>query len=52
MSPVATLAAGAKAEWRITVRSLSAEDARTRWEMTSDRFKSPVTETESTYLFR
>jgi uncharacterized repeat protein (TIGR01451 family) len=51
MSPVATLAPGAKAEWRITVRAAKAEDARSRWEMTSEQFKTPVTETESTYLF-
>lgn len=51
MSPVATLAPGAKAEWRLTVRAAKAEDARSRWEMTSEQFKTAVTETESTYLF-
>jgi uncharacterized repeat protein (TIGR01451 family) len=51
MSPVPTLAAGAKAEWRITVRAVKAEDARSRWEMTSEQFKTPVIETESTFLF-
>jgi uncharacterized repeat protein (TIGR01451 family) len=52
LSPVAALAPGAKAEWRITVRAASAEDARSRWELTSAQFKAPVMETESTYLFR
>ena len=52
LSPVASLAPGAKAEWRVTVRAASAEDARTRWELTSEQFKAPVIETESTYQFR
>ena len=51
MAPVATLAAGAKAEWRVTVRAKSRQDARSRWELSSDQFKVPVIETESTNLY-
>jgi uncharacterized repeat protein (TIGR01451 family) len=51
MSPLAKLAPGAKAEWRIVVKAKSAADARSRWEMTSDQFKVPVIETESSNLY-
>lgn len=51
MSPVAKLAPGAKAEWRIVVKAKSAADARSRWEMTSDQFKAPIIETESSNLY-
>ncbi len=51
MSRVASLAPGAKAEWRVVVRAKSAQDARSRWEMTSDQFKTPVIETESSNLY-
>jgi uncharacterized repeat protein (TIGR01451 family) len=51
MSAVASLAPGAKAEWRIVVKAKSAQDARSRWEMTSDQFKVPVIETESSNLY-
>lgn len=51
MSPVSTLAAGAKAEWRVVVRAKAKQDARSRWEMTSDQFKAPIIETESTNLY-
>ena len=46
-----SLAPGAKAEWRVVVRAKSAQDARSRWEMTSDQFKTPVIETESSNLY-
>jgi uncharacterized repeat protein (TIGR01451 family) len=51
MSSIAKLAPGASAEWRIVVRAKSAADARSRWEMTSDQFKAPVIETESSNLY-
>lgn len=51
MAPVANLAPGAKAEWRVIVKARSAQDARSRWEMTSDQFKVPVIETESSNLY-
>jgi uncharacterized repeat protein (TIGR01451 family) len=51
MSAAPSLAAGAKAEWRIVVRAKSRQDARSRWEMTSDEFKTPIIETESTNVY-
>lgn len=51
MSPVAKLAPGAKAEWRVVIKAKSVSDARSRWEMTSDQFKVPVIETESSNLY-
>lgn len=51
MAPVASLAPGARAEWRIVVKAKSAADARSRWEMTTDQFKVPVVETESSNLY-
>jgi uncharacterized repeat protein (TIGR01451 family) len=51
MAPLATLAPGAKAEWRVTVRAKSAADARSRWELSSDQFKAPIVENESTTLY-
>ncbi|MCX5652069.1 MAG: hypothetical protein NTU45_11865 [Planctomycetota bacterium] len=51
MSPIARLAPGAKAEWRVVVKAKSAADARSRWEMTSDQFKLPIIETESSNLY-
>jgi uncharacterized repeat protein (TIGR01451 family) len=52
IAPLGTLAPGARAEWRIVVRAKSAADARSRWEMTSEQFKVPVVETESSNLYR
>jgi len=51
MAPIASLVAGAKAEWRVVVRAKSRQDARSRWELSSDQFKVPVLETESTNLY-
>ena len=51
IAPLVSLAPGARAEWRITVKASSVADARSRWEMTSDQFKNPITETESTNLY-
>jgi uncharacterized repeat protein (TIGR01451 family) len=50
-SPVGTLAVGAQASWRITVRADAAGDVRFRLEMTSDNLTSPVIETEATNLY-
>ena len=52
LQPVEKLDPGAKAEWRITVKAKSPADSRSRWEMTSDRFRTPVVETESTTLYQ
>jgi hypothetical protein len=51
MTSLASLAPGAKAEWRIVVKAKSAQDARSRWEMTSDQFRTPIIETESSNLY-
>lgn len=51
MSSVSSLAPGARAEWRIVVKAKSAQDARSRWEMTSDQFRVPIIETESSNLY-
>ena len=50
-APVASLAPGARAEWKVIARAKGAADARSRWEMTSEQFRAPVIETESTNLY-
>ncbi|MBL4808513.1 MAG: DUF11 domain-containing protein [Phycisphaerales bacterium] len=50
-SPLGTLAVGADASWRITVRADASGDVRFRLEMTSDNLTSPVIETEATNLY-
>jgi len=50
-SPVGTLAVGAQASWRITVRADGSGDVRFGLEMTSDNLTSPVIETEATNLY-
>jgi uncharacterized repeat protein (TIGR01451 family) len=52
MAAVPSLAAKAKAEWRIVVRAKAEGDVRSRWSLTSDQFKTPVEETESTNLYK
>lgn len=47
-APLPTLAAGAKAEWRITVRADAAGSVRFSTSMTSDQLTRPVEETEAT----
>ncbi len=47
-APLPTLAAGAKAEWRITVRANAAGSVRFSTSMTSDQLTRPVEETEAT----
>jgi hypothetical protein len=51
-APLATLAPGAKAEWRITAKALAPADHRLTVNMTSDLRKRPVMETESTTLYK
>ncbi|MEM7622362.1 MAG: hypothetical protein AAF235_04085 [Planctomycetota bacterium] len=51
-APLPTLAPGARAEFRITIRALEEEDSRLSVEMTSDQFTRPIRETESTNLYR
>jgi uncharacterized repeat protein (TIGR01451 family) len=51
ISPVGKLAPGANAQWRIVVKAKGVADARSRWELTSDQFKSPIIETESSNLY-
>lgn len=50
-NPVASLAAGAQATWRVTVRANAAGNVRFALQMTSDEFTEPVRETEATNLY-
>ncbi len=50
-APLPSLAAGAAAEWRVTVRAESVGDVRFATEMNSDNLTSPVRETEATNLY-
>jgi uncharacterized repeat protein (TIGR01451 family) len=52
MAPVPTLASRARAEWRVVVRAKGEGDVRSKWDLTSDQFKTPITETESTNLYK
>jgi uncharacterized repeat protein (TIGR01451 family) len=52
IAPIATLAPGARAEWKIVAKAKSAADARSRWELSSDQFRSAISETESTTLYQ
>jgi len=52
MAAVPSVAAGAAAEWRIVVRAKGVADARSRWSLTSDQFKDPIVENESTNLYQ
>lgn len=51
LKSVASIAAGKKADWRITVKAVKAGDARFKVSMTSDQLTSPVDETEATYFY-
>ncbi len=51
-APLASLAPGARAEWRVVVRAADEGDVRFAVEMTSDELTSPVRETEATNLYR
>ncbi|MBA4039265.1 MAG: hypothetical protein C0468_02875 [Planctomyces sp.] len=51
-APLASLAPGAKAAWRITVKAANPGDVRFKIIMTSDQFTTPVEETEATNLYR
>jgi len=50
--PLATLAAGEKAEWRVEVRAVSEGDVRIKVAMTSSQLSRPVEETEATTFFK
>ncbi len=50
--PLATLAPGAKAEWRVVIRAVEAGDSRFAVEMNTDQLQRPVNETEATNLYR
>ena len=50
-SPLATLAPGDEAEWRVTVRAARAGDVRFKVSMTSRMLTRPVEETESTTFY-
>lgn len=49
--PLAELAAGGKAQWTIVVKATAVEDARSRWELSCERLKTPVVRTESTNIY-
>lgn len=51
-APLASLAPGAVAEWRVVVRADTEGDVRFGVEMNSDNLTRPVNETESTYQYR
>lgn len=51
-APLASLAAGGKATWTVTVKSVKEGDVRFKAVMTSDNRERPVTETESTYFYK
>ncbi|MBK7406508.1 MAG: DUF11 domain-containing protein [Phycisphaerales bacterium] len=51
-APLAALPPKARAEFRITVKANAAGDVRFKTSMTSDQFKNPVEETESTNLYK
>ena len=50
-APLPSLAPGAKAEWRLVVRGVTAADARLKVIMNTDQTTSPVEETESTHVY-
>ncbi|MBL0921201.1 MAG: DUF11 domain-containing protein [Phycisphaerales bacterium] len=51
-APIASLAPGAKAEFRVVVRAVKVGDTRFRTIMTSDQLTRPVEETESTNIYQ
>lgn len=52
MAAVPSVPAKGKAVWRIVVRAKAEGDVRSKWSLTSDQFKSPIEETESTNLYK
>jgi uncharacterized repeat protein (TIGR01451 family) len=50
-APLPTLAPKAKAVFTVTVKGVTAGDARFRVELTSDQIETPVNETESTHIY-
>jgi uncharacterized repeat protein (TIGR01451 family) len=51
-APLASLAAGGKATWVVTVKAVKEGDVRFKAVMASDNRERPVTETESTYFYK
>lgn len=51
-APLPSLAAKAKAEWRVVVRANAPKDVRTRALVTSDQLSVPLEKLESTNLYR
>lgn len=52
MAPLASLAAGAKAEWKVVVKAVNQGDIRFAVQMTSDNITRPVNETEATNFYK
>jgi uncharacterized repeat protein (TIGR01451 family) len=52
MQPLAELAPGARASWKVRVKALTAGDVRFKVSMTSDQTTRPVQETEATYIYQ
>jgi len=50
--PLASLAPGQEAEWRLITRATGEADSRLSVEVSSERFEEPIRETESTNLYR
>jgi len=50
-APLPSLAAKAKAEWRVVVKANKANDVRFKVDLNSDMLTSPVIKTESTHIF-
>ena len=50
-APLPELAAKAKAEWKVVVKAIKADDVRFRVTMTSDQIGRPVEETEATNFY-
>lgn len=51
-APLASLAPGAKATWRVVAKADREGNVRFRTSLTSDNFERPIEETEATNLFR
>lgn len=51
MAPVSSLPPEAKATWKVQVRHNEVADVRFRVKMTSDQLRSPVEESEATYVY-
>ena len=50
-APLARLAPGAKATWRVVVKAVKPGDVRFKVTMNTDQLRRPVEETESTEMY-